>query len=99
MFYTYILYSKTTKSFYKGSTNNLIERLKRHNNAYEKATKSGVPWILVWSTIKHSRSEAQILEFKLKNLSIKRTCEFILKYKDGVGGTDELLLIEQLSVC
>ena len=99
MFYTYILYSKSANSFYKGSTKCLTDRLRRHNNAYEKATKNGIPWILLWSAAKPNRSEAQILEYKLKNLSIKRTCEFMLKYKDGVGGTDELLFIEQLSVC
>jgi putative endonuclease len=56
----------------------------RHNSSQEKFTKSGVPWIIIWSTNKKSRSEAVILETKLKNLSRKRTIEFILKYKDGL---------------
>ena len=61
--------------------------------------KNGVPWILLWSVEKPNRSEAQILEYKIKNLSIKRTCEFMLKYNEGIGGVDELLLIKQLSSC
>ena len=99
MFYTYILYSAITDSFYKGSTADLTQRLLRHNGSYEKATKMGVPWILIWSIQKESRGEAQILEYKLKNLSRKRTCEFILKYNEGIGGPDELLLVKQLSGC
>jgi len=99
MYYTYILYSHSTKLFYKGSTNNLSERLHRHNSGYEKATKNGAPWILLWHAEKANRSEAQLLEFKLKNLSQVRTFEFMLKYNDGIGGPDELLLIKQLSGC
>jgi putative endonuclease len=83
--------------FYKGETNDLSERLKRHNNAYEKATKTGVPWVLVWSTQKPSKAEAKSLEKKLKNLSVKRTCDFILKHIDGVPSSDELLIIQKLS--
>jgi putative endonuclease len=65
----------------------------------EKATQSGVPWTLVWSTDKLSRSAAMILERKLKNLTRKRLIDFILKYSEGVGGPDEFLLLEKLSGC
>ena len=99
MFYTYILYSKSTDTFYKGSTQDIKERIRRHNNKMEKATQSGAPWILLWSVEKQTKGEAQILEYKLKNLSRSRTCDFILKYNEGIGGPDELLLIKQLSGC
>ena len=99
MCYTYILYSKSTDTFYKGSTQNLQERLRRHNGKFEKATKLGTPWILLWHIQKATKGEAQILEYKIKNLSRKRTCEFMLKYDEGIGGPDELLLIKQLSGC
>jgi len=91
MHYTYILYSKSTDSFYKGSTQNIEERLKRHNRKLEKATQFGAPWILLWSISKSTKGEAQILEFKLKNLSRKRLYEFMLKYNEGVAGPDELV--------
>ena len=97
MFYTYILYSKSLNSFYKGETRDITDRLNRHNNGYEKATQSGVPWTLVWKVEKATKSEAKLLERKLKNLSVKRTIEFILKYKEGVPSSDELLLIQKLS--
>jgi len=79
MFYTYILYSKKLNSFYKGETKNISDRLHRHNCGFEKATQSGVPWILVWKGEKATKSEAKSLERKLKNLSVKRTVEFIMK--------------------
>jgi len=99
MHFTYILFSKKLNSYYKGETKNIIDRLHRHNSGYEKATKLGVPWILVWKGEKPTNSEAKKLERKLKNLSVKRTIEFILKYNEGVPSPDELLLIQKLSEC
>ena len=99
MFYTYILYSNKLNSFYKGETGNITDRLNRHNSGYEKATQSGVPWRLVWKGEKATKSEAKLLERKLKNLSVKRTIEFILKYDEGVPSSDELLLVQKLSEC
>ena len=95
----YILYSSKLESFYKGQTSAIEDRLSRHNRGAEKATKSGVPWTLVWSAEKESRSEALALESKLKNLSRERLIRFMLKYEDGVASPDELLLLKQLSGC
>ena len=95
----YILYSPSTDTFYKGQTLDLIDRIHRHNAGQEKATKPGIPWQLLWTTDKHNRSEAIILEKKLKHLSRTRTIEFMLKYSEGVAGPDELLFIQQLSGC
>ncbi len=81
----YILYSPLIDSYYKGQTSDLHERIRRHNSGYEKATKRGVPWQLVWSTEKETRSEAIILERKLKNLSREKTKQFIDKYKNELG--------------
>jgi putative endonuclease len=99
MNYVYILYSPEKNSFYKGQTNDIHDRLNRHNSGFEKATFSGKPWILLWYTSKLNRSEAILLERKLKNLSIKRTLEFILKYREGIPSPDELDLVIKLSGC
>ena len=99
MFYTYILYSKSLETFYKGSTSDIVDRVNRHNSGYERYTRKGAPWILLWVAEKSDRSEAYRLEMKLKNLSRVRTIKFILKYIDGVAGPDELLLVKQLSEC
>ena len=97
MHFTYILYSKKLNSYYKGETKNILDRLHRHNSGYERSTKLGTPWILLWKGEKTTKSEAKVLERKIKNLSVKRTLEFILKYKEGVPSTDELLLIQKLA--
>jgi putative endonuclease len=97
--FVYILYSKSRDIFYKGQTNDLVERINRHNMKQEKATQNGVPWTLVWNSKHSSRSAAMILERKLKNLSRKRLITFILKYEDGIVGPDEFLLLEKLSGC
>lgn len=95
----YILYSSQIDRFYKGQTRDIVERIDRHNNRREKATSDGVPWTLVWNTQKETRSEAVILEKKLKNLSRTRLIRFMLKYRESVVGPDELLLLQQLSGC
>jgi putative endonuclease len=84
----YIIYSESLDIYYKGQTNNLDDRIKRHNSLQEKSTCKGAPWILVWTTWKQSRSEAIILEQKLKNLSRKRLIDFIAKYAEGIAGPD-----------
>jgi putative endonuclease len=81
-FYVYILYSETANSYYKGQTSDLNDRVGRHNKGYEKATKNGAPWKLIWCTQKKSRAQALLLEKKIKNLSKEKTIRFIQKYNE-----------------
>jgi putative endonuclease len=99
MFYTYILYSNKLNSFYKGETGNILDRLDRHNRGYEKATQLGVPWILLWKGEKATKSEAKLLERKLKNLSVKRTIEFILKYEEVTNLGNTLTKVKKMVGC
>jgi putative endonuclease len=85
VFYVYILQSQTNLSFYKGSTDDLIRRLSEHNAGKNISTKRYLPWTLVWFTSKPTKAEAVALEMKLKNLSVKRTLAFILKYPTPSG--------------
>ncbi|CAG5082847.1 GIY-YIG nuclease family protein [Parvicella tangerina] len=80
MHYIYILFSETLDKYYKGQTNNIQNRLARHNAGYEKYTKNGTPWKLVCLIEKKSRSEAVILEKKLKNMNRDKLEAFIKKY-------------------
>ncbi len=89
MFKVYVLYSKSLDKYYKGSTSDISDRIRRHNAGQEKATKAGCPWELVASFPKPDRSAATILERKLKNLSRIRLVEFIEKHH-AVVGNDEL---------
>lgn len=79
--HVYILWSERIQRNYIGITEDLERRFKEHNEGKSKYTKRGIPWKLVWSTQKANKSEAVILERKLKNLkSSKRIAEFIQKY-------------------
>ena len=69
---TYILFSPSINRFYIGATSNLEARIIKHNAGYEKFTRKGTPWTLIWPTSKPSKNHAMILEYKLKNLNRKR---------------------------
>ena len=58
MFYVYILRSIKTGRRYVGSCANMEERLRRHNAGHSKATRHGIPWILVHSESIPTRAEA-----------------------------------------
>ncbi len=75
MYFTYILHSKSLNRYYAGSTKNLVNRLEEHNNGEGKYTKSGKPWNLVKHFEFNSRSEAIVLENKIKKRGIKRFLE------------------------
>jgi putative endonuclease len=72
MFVTYILFSELLSKFYVGSTNNLEDRLYRHNTGQSKFTKRGIPWKLVAYFEFPTRSEAVRLEIKIKKRGIRR---------------------------
>jgi putative endonuclease len=80
MYFVYILFSESANRFYIGQTNNVQQRLIRHNAAYEKATAPYCPWKLVCVIQKNTRSEAVILERKIKNLNTTGLKKFIEKY-------------------
>jgi predicted GIY-YIG superfamily endonuclease len=85
MYYTYILYSPASNRFYRGSTQDLDERCRRHNAAMEPATANATPWILIWATPKPDRGAAQLLEYKLKNLNLQRLLRFVRKYDQDLS--------------
>jgi putative endonuclease len=73
MCYTvYILYSNTCKKFYTGHTDNFANRFVEHNNGETKSIRMCVPWRLIWSLECATRSEAMILEKKIKSRGAAR---------------------------
>jgi putative endonuclease len=83
------------QKFYIGQTNDINQRLKRHNAGSENFTAKGIPWKLVWYTSKDSRSEAIILERKLKNLKQSRLIRFMNKYSDGIQNLQIIDMLEK----
>jgi putative endonuclease len=66
--FVYILQSEQTGGFYIGSTENLEERLRRHNQGRSVFTKPYRPWQLVYSEAVADRSAARKRERQLKAL-------------------------------
>ena len=59
--------SPGTKKTYVGYTNNVVNRLEKHNtNKGAKSTK-GYKWLLIYSKKFKSKNEAMSFEYKLKN--------------------------------
>ena len=66
MFVVYVLRRTVTGRFYVGSTSDLEDRLFRHNTGQSKATRHGVPWLLVYSEPLETRSAACLREMYFK---------------------------------
>jgi len=72
MYCVYILYSATIERYYCGQTNNLPVRLNDHNSGSTISNKYGIPWIFIGFINCETRSEAMILEKKIKKRGIER---------------------------
>ncbi|MGM0479382.1 MAG: GIY-YIG nuclease family protein [Bacteroidota bacterium] len=74
----YILYSTKFDRYYIGQTNNMDNRIKRHNNGYVKSTKPYRPWRIAFQTTTEDRKSAVRLENQLKSSkSREKILEFI----------------------
>ena len=72
MIYLYILKSQKTGKYYVGQTNDLDKRLSYHNSGYNKSTRGGSPWSLVYKLPCQSREEAVRLENHIKKKKSKK---------------------------
>jgi putative endonuclease len=66
MYYTYILKSLKNGFIYVGSTENIDNRLSKHNSGKVKSTKAYKPWKLMETRTFSTRSEAVKEELFLK---------------------------------
>ena len=79
MYTTYILKSAKTGRYYVGYSGNLEQRLEKHNAGYSRATRSGIPWELVWSIDCESKTRAIKLERWIKGMKSKAFIEKIIR--------------------
>ena len=79
-YFVYILYSKKDKKLYTGCTNNLEERLKRHNSGAVSATKFRRPLELIYEEEYKNKTEAfdreRFLKTKWGNTFKQRVLRF-----------------------
>jgi putative endonuclease len=71
----YILKSTVDQRFYIGTTANLNDRIKRHNEGRSKSTRSRRPWEVVYVQEFASRGEATARERQLKKWKNKDRIE------------------------
>jgi putative endonuclease len=71
-FHVYILQSQKTFKYYCGQTDNLEQRLLRHNSGEVKSTKHGMPWVVVKYVETESRAASMNLERFIKARDIGR---------------------------
>jgi putative endonuclease len=78
-YYVYILLSQRNGKYYIGSTNNLEERLRRHNEGRSNYTKPGIPWELQYCEEYPDRSSAVKRENYLKRQKSKKIIESLVR--------------------
>ena len=76
---TYILFSESLQQYYTGSTLDIEQRLRDHNNGLSKHTSKGRPWRMVYSVECNSKTDALKLENKIKKRGAKRYLEDLQK--------------------
>jgi putative endonuclease len=77
-FFVYVIQSLSTGKFYIGHTNNLEDRLRRHNKGRSKYTRNKGPWKLIGFKTLQTRAEAMGFERKLKRLNREEVLKEIL---------------------
>ena len=82
-FYTYILYSNKLDRYYIGSCEDLVSRLKRHNEKSTKSTKCGIPRIIVYSENYLTRAETMARESDIKKKKSRKYIEYLIAHKNG----------------
>lgn len=75
----YILYSEKFDRYYVGQTNNIVNRVHRHNAGYVKSTKPFRPWKLVCQIDLEDRKSSVALEHKIKSYKSRKKVEEIIK--------------------
>jgi len=75
----YILKSLRDGSYYVGSTRDMSERLRRHNQGRSKYTKAKRPWELVFREEYPDRSSAMKREAKIKRRKSSQFIESLIR--------------------
>ena len=74
----YIIFSEKTNKYYVGHTENLEDRLERHNAGRNLATKAGAPWILKYTEEFPTKAEASKREAAIKKKKSRKYIEQLI---------------------
>ena len=81
-YFVYIIYSSALDQHYTGHTENLEDRMFRHNNSGSKATKKTNDWNLVYTETFETKSEAVHRELQIKKKKSRKYIEWLVS-SDG----------------
>jgi putative endonuclease len=81
-FFVYIIKSGLDQSYYKGFSEDPLERLHQHNSGLSHYTFGKMPWILVYLEELSTKRKALIREKALKKYSHKQIEQLILSSKN-----------------
>ena len=88
-YYVYMLkcVNPKIKKTYVGYTNNLVKRLKRHNNSKGAKSTKGLKWQIIYKKKILNKSKAMSFEYSLKKnrkerLKILNSYKIIKKYSE-----------------
>ncbi len=79
VYFVYILQSEKDGSYYIGHTEDLEDRLNRHNQGRSSYTKARAPWRLIYQEEFHSRSEAMGREREIKSHKNREYIECLVR--------------------
>lgn len=80
MYYVYLLRSETKRDqLYVGYTEDLENRLKKHNAGEVQSTKPYRPWVVIYYGVFTSKKDAEQREQYLKTTKGRRTLRLMLQ--------------------
>ena len=74
----YILFSNKLNKYYVGSTTDIERRFAEHNRGKEKFTKTGIPWVIVYTQIFDVILQARKREFFIKKMKSRKFIESLI---------------------
>ena len=87
--FVYIIKSQSTGHHYIGETSDITDRLNRHNSNRSKSTKGKGPWEIEALYEVKDKSEACLLELKLKGMKNSlKAVEYLKRLNSGAEHSD-----------
>ena len=77
-YYVYILYSKRRDRYYIGYSHDPESRLEEHNLGATKFTRTGRPWILVYTEDFEDKKSAIHRELEIKKMKSRKYIENLI---------------------
>ncbi|MFN3138420.1 MAG: GIY-YIG nuclease family protein [Allomuricauda sp.] len=77
-YFVYIIYSKSLDRYYVGHSQDLEDRMNRHNSGRSKYTKTAKDWEVKYTERYFTRSEAMNREKDIKRKKSRKYIEFLV---------------------